>query len=226
MPAQDIDRLFDNQNTYVILNSRAKGDPLPHAKHIAFYRDEKLMAADLAAGHLSNVDGVLYDDEAYNEPGNTTPEEQKQNPLPYAQDAARVLHAAGKIFVYTIGPSTGAQGSFWKSTLPSVSPYPDVIDFQTQGAEGTPHFAPQVARYSQIYRGNGGHLMLVGLAVAPKGQYKSQHDIRSSYDAALDNNPPVDGFWLNMAVKSASCTGCAAESDISPGVQFLESILR
>ncbi|HLI95252.1 MAG TPA: hypothetical protein VKT72_04080 [Candidatus Baltobacteraceae bacterium] len=226
MPANDVDELFDNPNTYVIINASRKGDPLPHAEHVAFYRDEKLMAADLAAGRLAGVDGVLYDDESYNEPGNTTPEDQKANPLPYVQDAARLLHTAHKLFLYTIGPSVGPRGSFWNTTLASVSPYPDVIDFQTQGAEGTPRFAAQVAHYSQIYRRNGGHLLLVGLAVAPRGQYKSTQDIRSAYDAGLANNPPVDGFWLNIAVKSASCTGCATAADVTPGVQFLESILK
>jgi hypothetical protein len=226
MPSAQVNQLFDNPNTYVIVNMPHENDGLPQAKHVLFYRDEKLMAADLAAGKLNGFDGVLYDDEEYNEPGNTTPEDQKANPLPYVQDAAKILHAAGKILVYTIGPGTGPQGSFWRSTLPSVSPYPDVIDFQTQAAEGTPRFEQQVARYSQVYRASGGHLMLVGLAASPKGEFKSEQDIRGAYDAALANRPPVDGFWLNMAVKSRSCTGCASSLDISPMVQFLQSTLH
>lgn len=226
MPPAQVNQLFDNPNTYVIVNMPHENDGLPNAKHVLFYRDEKLMASDLAAGRIRDYDGVLYDDEAYNEPGNTTPEDQKANPLPYVQDAAQVLHAAGKILVYTIGPGTGPQDAFWRSTLPSVAPYPDVIDFQTQAAEGTPRFAQQVAHYSQIYRRSGGHLMLVGLAASPKGQFKSEQDIRAAYDTALANRPPVDGFWLNMAVKSRSCTGCASSLDISPMVQFLQSTLH
>ncbi|MGH7660514.1 MAG: hypothetical protein ACRENA_06320 [Vulcanimicrobiaceae bacterium] len=220
----DLREFFDNPNTYVIVNTPKKGDPLPHAKHVAFYRDEMLMVRDLASGKLAKFDGVLYDDEAYNEPGNTTPEDQKENPLPYVRDAAKVLHAAGKQFLYTIGFAVGPKGQFWNATLPSVSPYPDVIDFQTQAAEGTPRFARQVEHLSRVYRANGGHLMLVGLAVAPKGRDKSAQDIRGAYDAALANRPPVDGFWLNIAVKSASCTGCAEGSDVRPGADFLRSI--
>jgi hypothetical protein len=207
------------------MNAPGKADPLPHAHHVAFYRDETLIAPDVASGKLSRVDGVLYDCEAYEEPGNTTPAAQKENPLSYVQDAAKVLHAAGKIFLLTIGPATGPKGQFWTKTLPSVSPYPDVIDFQTQAAEGTPRFATQVEKYSSVYRGNGGHLMLVGIAVSPKGQKKTASDLKSAYDAAMSSRPPVDGFWLNMAVRSKSCTGCAAVIDVSPAVQFLESLL-
>lgn len=226
MPSAQVNELFNNPNTYVIVNMPHEDDGLPNAQHVLFYRDEKLMAADLAAGKLQDFAGVLYDDEAYNEPGNTTPQDQKDDPLPYVQDAARILHSEGKILVYTIGPGTGSPGAFWRSTLPSVSRYPDVIDFQTQAAEGTPRFSQQVARYSQIFRSSGGHLMLVGLAASPKGEFKSAQDIRSAYDTAMANRPPVDGFWLNMAVKSRSCTGCSASLDISPMVQFLQSLLR
>ena len=222
----DILELFDNSNTYVLVNAPNKDDQLPHAKHVLFYRDETLIAPDIASGKLARYDGALYDDEAYDEPGNSTPQEQKENPLPYAQDAAKVLHSAGKIFVYTIGSATGPAGAFWTQTLPSVSRYPDVIDFQTQGAEGTARFAALVAHYSTVYRNNGGRVMLVGLGVSPKGQSKSADDIRAAYDAALANQPPVDGFWLNMAVKSRSCTGCSSSPDISPGVQFLRSLIH
>ncbi len=224
MAASDLHARLDNSRTYEIVNAPKRPDPLPHAKHIAFYRDETLIARDLASGKLGDLDGVLYDDEAYAEPGNTTPEDQKANPLPYVKDAAKILHAAGKIFVYTIGAKVGPQGAFWTTTLPSVSPYPDVIDFQTQAAEGTPRFAKQVAHYSSVYRSNGGHLMLVGLAVSPKGQKKTAADIKSAYDAALSNVPPVDGFWLNIAVKSASCTGCSERPDATPGAQFLQGL--
>jgi hypothetical protein len=224
MAAAELQARLDNPNTLEIFNEPRRPDPLPHAKHIAFYRDETVLARDVAAGKLAGLDGALYDDEAYAEPGNTTPQEQKDNPLPYVADAAKVLHAAGKLFVLTIGAKTGPAGAFWTSTLPGVSPYPDVIDFQTQAAEGTPRFAAQVAHYSKVYRGNGGHLMLVGLAVSPKGQHKSAADIRSSYDAALANDPPVDGFWLNVAIKSASCTGCADKPDAESGAQFLQQL--
>lgn len=227
MSAADLYALFDNPNTYVITNVRAQTLNLTHAKHVRFYRNETEMASDLRAGKLSGMDGVLYDNEAYKEAGNTTPEEQKNNPLPYVQDAATLLHAAHKIFVYTIGAAVGPKGEFWNKTLPSVAPYPDVIDFQTQAAEGTPRFAAQVQHYSSVYRRFGGdHIMLVGIAVSPKGRAKSASEIRSAYDEALKNRPPVDGFWLNMAVKSKSCTGCAASLDVAPGVQFLQSILR
>lgn len=224
MPIHELQALFDNPNAYEIMNAPNKPDPLPHARHIAFYRDETLIGRDLAAGKLAGVDGVLYDDEAYDEPGNTTPSDQKENPLPYVQDAANVLHAAGKVFLYTIGPAVGPRGQFWTTTLPAVSPYPDVIDFQTQAAEGTPQFAKQVEHYSRVYRENGGHIMLVGLAVSPKGQSKSATDIESAYDTALSNRPPVDGFWLNLAVKSQSCTGCSQNPDVTPGVEFLRSL--
>lgn len=141
MSIHELQALFDNPITYEIMNAPNKPDPLPHARNIAFYRDETQIGRDLAAGKLAGVDGVLYDDEAYDEPGNTAPSEQKENPLPYVQDAAKVLHAAGKVFIYTIGPGVGPKGQFWTTTLPAVSPYPDVIDFQTQAAEGTPRFA-------------------------------------------------------------------------------------
>lgn len=225
MPEVDIQRLFDNPRTFVIMNMPSEVDGLPHARHILYYRDEKQLVAELAGGRFVNADGALYDDEAYNEPGNTTPNVQKQNPLPYVQEAATMLHAAGKVLVYTIGPATGPPGAFWADTLPSVSRYADVVDFQTQAAEGTPRFAEQVAHYSRVFRGNGGHIMLVGLAASPRGQYKSEGDIRSAYDAAIANRPPVDGFWLNMAVKSRSCTGCAGNLDVTPMMQFLESII-
>jgi hypothetical protein len=222
MSRAELMRLFDNPNTYVITNLKDRGDFLTAAHHVAFYRDEQLMAQDLAAGKLSNVDGVLLDDEAYAEAGNTTPEVQKMNPVPYVQNAAQVLHAAGKIFVLTIGGATGPRGAFWTQTLPAVSPYPDVIDFQTQAAEGTPRFRKQVDHYASVYRTHGGHLMLVGLAISPKGQFRSAQQIRQSYDEAM--NARVDGFWFNMAVKSGSCTGCAATLDISPAVEFFRSI--
>jgi hypothetical protein len=221
----EVRAFFDNPTTYVIVNMAKRGDPLARAKHVAFYRDETLMARDLAAGKLAALDGVLLDDEAYDEPGNTTPPDQRANPLPYVQDAAKVLHAAGKLFLFTIGFAVGPKGAFWNATLPSVSPYPDAIDFQTQAAEGTPRFAKQVLRLSRVFRSNGGHLMLVGLAVAPKGIDKSAADIRSAYDAALANLPPVDGFWLNIAVKSKSCTGCAQSADVRPGADFLRSLV-
>lgn len=221
-----IRRLFDNPSTYVIVNLPSKPDRLMHAHHVAFYRDETVMARDASAGKLAEYDGVLLDIEAYNEPGNSTPEEQKENPLPYVQDAARVLKLQGKIYLLTIGAATGTPGAFWTQTLPGIARYPDGVDFQTQAAEGTTRFQAQVARYSRVFRGNGGKLMFVGLAVAPKGRNKSASDIRSAYDSALAHQPPVDGFWFNMAVKSRSCTGCAAAMDISPGVQFFQSILQ
>jgi hypothetical protein len=224
MGAGELASKLDNPNTYEIVNAPKRPDPLPHAKHIAFYRDETLLSSDIAAGKLANLDGALLDDEAYDEPGNTTPAEQKANPLPYVQDAAKVLHAAGKTFVYTIGARVGPPGEFWTTTLPNVSPYPDVMDFQTQAAEGTPRFAKQVAHYSEVFRRSGGHLMLVGLAVSPKGQPKSAADIQNAYEAALAISPPVDGFWFNVAMKSASCTGCSEKPDATPGAQFLQAI--
>jgi hypothetical protein len=226
MPTSDLQTLFNNENTYVIADLQNVNDGLPNARHILIYRDETVLASDLASGKLASFDGALYDDEAYVEPGNTTPIAQRQNPLPYVQNAASVLHAAGKLFLYTIGPSIGPAGEFWTETLPSVAKYPDVIDFQTQSAEGTSSFAQQVAQYSTVYRANGGHLMLVGIAVSPQGQYKSQNDITSAYDAAMEYQPPADGFWINIAIKSGACTGCQANPNVAPMIDFLLSILN
>lgn len=226
MSTAELQTLFNNQNTYVIVDLKNSDDNLPNAEHVLYYRDETQLASDLAAGKFAGYAGALYDDEAYVEPGNTTPMAQRQNPLPYVQNAASVLHAAGKLLLYTIGPSVGPSGAFWSSTLPSVSKYPDVVDFQTQSAEGTPAFAQQVAQYTAAYRGNGGHLLLVGIAVAPQGLNKSQNDITSAYDAGMENQPPVDGFWINIAIRSGSCTGCQPNPDVTPMVDFLLSILE
>lgn len=226
MALATVQQLFNNAKTYVIADLQNFDDGLPNARHVLYYRDETQLAADAAAGKLAGYAGALYDDEAYDEPGNTTPADQKLNPLPYVQNAASVLHAAGKLFVYTIGPSVGPSGAFWSQTLPSVSPYPDVIDFQTQSAEGTPAFARETAQYSATYRGSGGHLMLDGLAVSPQGKTETAQDIESAYGAALAIQPPVDGFWINIAIQSTGCQNCPPDPDVTPMVLFLQSILN
>ncbi len=52
--------LFDNPNTYVIVNAQKRGDVLTDAKHVIFYRDETKMAADLAAGSSSGSRSDLH----------------------------------------------------------------------------------------------------------------------------------------------------------------------
>jgi len=221
MSAAEVQSLFNGPRTFEIMNMLNKADPLPTAKHLLYYRDETLIANDLASGKFNRMDGALYDDESYQEPGNTTPADQIANPIPYAQVAASALHKAGKLFVYTVGQRTGTPGSFLTQTLPSVAPYPDAIDFQTQAAEGTTNFAREVANYASVYKSHGGHIMLFGIGADPMGRAKTAADIESAYVQATKNSPTANGFWLNLAVKSQSCLGCAAQINYPPVLSFL-----
>ena|GEM_PF-6265443 len=221
MPPGAYQAKLDNPNTFEIMNEPKRPDPLPNAKHVKFYRDEALLESELASGELAKYDGALLDDEAYREPGNTTPQVQMADPVIYFARASRALHAANKILVATIGFKVGAPGQFWSRTLAAVAPYPDVLDFQTQAAEGTPRFASMVQRLSRVFRSSGGHIMTVGLAISPKGESKTYEDLLQSYRAALELRPPVDGFWMNIATKSKSCTGCVSHPDVQPAAQLL-----
>lgn len=222
MPPATVQSIFNTTHTYEIMNMVNAPDPLPQAQHLLYYRDETLIAGDIASGKFTGMNGALYDDEAYQEPGNTTPLVQIADPLPYAQAAASTLHNAGKLFVYTIGQSTGPVGAFLTATLPSVSSYPDVIDFQTQSAEGTVSFAYEISNYATTYYGHGGHRMLVGIGADPTGLAETAANIESAYVQAFKNVPAASGFWLNLAVKSQSCVTCPLTIDYGPVLSFFK----
>ncbi|MBO0803193.1 MAG: IPT/TIG domain-containing protein [Nocardiopsaceae bacterium] len=229
---------FDNPDTYVItydygsacpagdptpppgtVPKPCKADPLPSGMRLAVptasFTSYAKMKAVLDANALpAGVRAVLYDPESWS----FTPTDEQLNPKQYAEEVSQLAHAHGLTFVDTpaqdlvdtLGKNPGE--SNWQAYLryglaASAARYADVVDFQVQGSEGNYATYLQIVRAfaAQARSANPRTTLYAGLATNPSGQYMTPEWM---YQAAVETEPVVSGYWLNDAYQSADCPKC------------------
>jgi hypothetical protein len=202
---QQLAKLFNNQNTYLV------GPTVP-----GFTSAHRTASTPTtASGVPSGTDALLYDVEAWS----MTPKEQQLDPAEY--EAANHAFAQAHQLVFLATPATDlvnvldlhgtgtAQDRYLKlGIIADAARNADVVDIQAQSLEGSAGYADFVTKAAaQAKAANPKVIVLAGLSTNP-----SSHavDAKTFADDANSVRTVVDGYWLNVPEAGDACPRCGA----------------
>ena len=235
-PANVISAFFDTPRAYVAASTTAAY--LPNSTSVDYFTSYAAFAAAVAQRTISkSAKAIMYDCELW--PGSDpplTPANEIANPVLYAQKAAYLAHHNGLKLIFTpavnlSGVGDGRKydlflgmhvldGSVIATTTTGLDPV-DVIELQAQEFEGRPQaleFATEAA--AQVRAASSTVPIFMGIATKPSGYTVTGAQLLSDYYTTL---PYVNGYWLNMSLKSKYCPACT-DSNATSSRDFLETI--
>lgn len=224
-PSKLLNSLFNVGSTFFIQSGDTK--PFPQSTTTETFKSyADLLSAVNNHQIASNVKAILYDNENWS----FTPMNEQQNPVYYAKLAATLAHKHNLKLIFTpaidlvsvLAPGSGNRYSAFigLDIYAKTAPYVDVIEFQSQGAQGTSEFATFVQQAAQQVDKVSHGRVFAGMSSEPNGRYVSATQLKNDYNATKFM---VDGFWLNIPVKSASCPGCGTGNP-QLALNFLQSL--
>jgi hypothetical protein len=200
---QQLARLFDNRNTYLV------GPAIPSFTSAHRTASTPTLTTSVPAG----ADALVYDDEDWP----MTPREQQLDPAKF--EAVNHAFAQAHHLTYIATPATDlvnvldpngsgtVQDRFLKlGIIGDAARNADVVDIQAQGLEGSPRFADFVTRAAaQARAANPKVIVLAGVSTNPSGRAVSAQTLATDANAVRG---VVDGYWLNVPETGESCPRC------------------
>lgn len=209
-------RLLSGTRPFVARGRNTAIPPAWKAVPYASFKSVGELARALRAGPLGDLEGVMYDNEAWA----LTPPEEQRHPARYTKLAAGLAHGRRLLFlaapavdlVNVLMPGNGAQNrrydAYLSLRLAAAARYADVFAIQAQSAErDTRLYADFVRRAAaQARRANPEVLVLAGISTNPNGQRVAAKDLLGAIAATRGT---VDGYWLNVPRPGMHCPNCS-----------------
>ncbi len=210
---------FGGPETYLIGPGKGGGampaGPTPTRAYSSYAQIEKAFSN----GTAPKTGAILYDNEKWS----FTPDNEKAEPARYEQMAAGLAHAHGLLFIATpamnLGTFLAPGGAPGVSAMSSkylqlgiardAAHAADVIDIQAQALQyDSAEYARVVGEAAQQARAANPHVIILAGLTTRSRRDGTPATADGLLQAVKATRGIVDGYWLNVPMKSEYCPNC------------------